>query len=79
MDSLMIPNTRAGPPSYIAPELYLPSIKRLSEDDLQRTDIYSLAVIYYEMLNKFSTSHERDEKLALLKQGKIAGLHEYKE
>lgn len=56
----MIPNTRAGTPSYIAPELYLPSIKKLSEDDLQRTDVYSMAVIYYEMLNKFSTSHERD-------------------
>lgn len=43
----MFPNTRAGTPSYIAPQLYNAEIIKLNEEQFQKTDVYSFAVIYY--------------------------------
>lgn len=47
---------RLGTPSYMAPELQQPNFKC---DNLELLDVYSLGVIYYELLRTFGTEHER--------------------
>lgn len=42
-----------GTPLYVSPE------QEKSSNYDQKTDVYSLGVIFFEMLNNFSTEHER--------------------
>ena len=68
---------RAGTPAYMAPELHQFYKSKEGENrkiNLALTDVFSIGVIYYELLSEFSTGHERSEKLNKLKEGSVMGL-----
>lgn len=54
-----------GTPMYISPE----QEKHTKYD--QKTDIYSLGIMLFEMINNFKTRHERDEKMKDLRKQRI--------
>jgi serine/threonine protein kinase len=62
---------RVGTPLYIAPELNGKS--SISKDQMFQVDIFSLGVIYFELLTLLheSTQHERSEKLSDLQLNKV--------
>ena len=59
-------SVNVGTPMYIAPELE----NGLPYDE--KVDVYSLGLIFFEMLNKFSTEHERHHILTDFKKKRIA-------
>ena len=40
-----------GTPAYMAPEVHLPKKSHVSQDDLKKTDIWSLGLVMYGMVN----------------------------
>ena len=60
-------SNKLGTPCYMAPEIKETS--RIPQPEL--LDVYSLGVIYYELLKKFNSEHERVTKLKDIQYGKI--------
>lgn len=62
---------KIGTPSYIAPELL--EKRSIKKEDLPLIDVYSIGVIFYELLNlfNFATKHEKLQKINNLKLGMV--------
>ena len=50
-----------GTPAYMAPEVHLPKQSHASQDDLKKTDIWSLGLVMYAMVNPNVRGPYRDE------------------